>query len=470
MSTPNPLRISIEIFVVGVLAFLLAITPVSSKAINLVWIVLFLLSLWLVVYRWRAAGEVSRGAVVNASLMVLIGWFLLGFFLMVAMKLYWNEPVRGVSFELNASLAAIASWVFANHWLAGSRHRAILGAGLAIASVLAVVQGYGYMVAGNPGPTNAVNWGAGMALFMCIAFSLAASGNASSRNNKLLAGFSVCIFAVAILIAGRRGAFFSILWCGFAGGYLFFRDFFRRPNKAKHLLALAVLLFVVFVGAFLAKEQLAAPIDRVMAGISEVKAIASRDPDRTELLHGSVGSRFHMLELGVETASASPWIGVGADGLARVIKRAELDVQAPLFHLHNEYLQAWVAYGVFGLFAALCFPMGLLVAGVLLRRAAPAPSLAMVSLGLVHFFSGLSNVNTFHNFYGTVFAVCVALPFLMFAPGPKRGRDLPSFARAVQHEPDEVRGKLARGRGQENRKTSGCLLHLAGARSTALDL
>jgi len=101
-----------------------------------------------------------------------------------------------------------------------------------------------------------------------------------------------------------------------------------------------------------------------------------------------------------------------------VVKRAELDVQAPLFHLHNEYLQAWVAYGVAGLLASLCFPMGLLLAGFLLRHAAPAPALAMAGLGLVHFFSGLSNVNTFHNYYGTVFAVCVALPFLTFVPKP----------------------------------------------------
>jgi O-antigen ligase len=290
-----------------------------------------------------------------------------------------------------------------------------------VASLLALAQGYGYMFTDHPGPTNAVNWGAGMALIVCVALSLVIH-QGTNKQSQGFAVLSVLVFSLAIFVAGRRGAFFAILWCGTVGSYFFVRVFALTRQTTCRLLVLPTFLVVVSLAALLAKDQLAAPLDRVMVAASEVKAMAGDEFDRALALRSSVGSRFHMIELGLEAGLASPWVGVGADGLARVVKRAEIDVQASLFHLHNEYLQAWVAYGVAGLIASLCFPIGLLLAGFLLRRAAPAPALAMAGLGLVHFFSGLSNVNTFHNYYGTVFAVCVALPFLTFVPRPTGDR------------------------------------------------
>jgi O-antigen ligase len=401
--------------VVIVLAALLAATPISSKAINLSWILIFVFVLWLGVSRLRDRSKTQLSVQVNIALCSLISCFLLGFALKIGMKLYWAEPVRGVSFELNALLAAASLLILAKSALADSRSAAALCAGLAVASALAVLQGYGYMFAGHLGPTNAVNWGAGMALFMCLALSLAVCHKTTSTT-KLMAVFGVFFFSVAILVAGRRGAMFSILWCSFAGGYLFFRDLTRQRRPARRLWAWVLLTAAVVLSAWMARGQLAAPFDRLLTAASEVKAIASSDTDRSQLMLGSLGSRWHMLELGVEAAAASPWTGLGAAGRALVVERAERDVKGSLFHLHNEYLQAWVAYGVPGLLSALAFPLGLLGAGLMLRRSDSGPAIALAGLGLVHFFNGLSNVNTFHNYYGTVFAVCVALPFLLCAP------------------------------------------------------
>jgi len=411
-----------ESTVVLVLAALLAATPVSSKAINLAWILLFLFVLWLGASRWRDQPKTQLSDQVSTALFALISCFLLAFALKIGMKLYWAEPMRGVSFELNALLAAASLFILTRSASANFRSAALLGAGLAVASLLAVYQGYGYIFAGHPGPTNAVNWGAGMALFMCLALSLAVCHKTTSTTN-LMAVFSVFFFSVAILVAGRRGAMFSILWCSFAGGYLFFRDLTRQRKPALRLSAWLLLTAAVVLGAWMARGQLAAPFDRLLTATSEVKAIASSDTDRSQLMLGSLGSRWHMLGLGVDAAAASPWMGLGAAGRALVVERAERDVKAPLFHLHNEYLQAWVAYGVPGLLSALGFPLGLLGAGLMLRRADPGPAIALAGLGLIHFFNGLSNVNTFHNYYGTVFAVCVALPFLLCAPG-RRGKPL----------------------------------------------
>jgi len=410
----------LEWMVVIVLAAFLAVAPVSSKAINLAWILLFVFVLWLGVSQWQDQPKTQLSGEVSAALYALISCFLVGFALKISMKLYWAEPVRSVSFELNALLAAASLLILARSASVSFRSAALLGAGLALASLLAVLQGYGYMFAGHPGPTNAVNWGAGMALFMCLALSLAVCHKTCSTT-KLLAVFSVVFFSVAILVAGRRGAMFSILWCSSVGVYFFFRDLSRQRKPALRLSALLVLMATVVLGAWMARGQLAAPFDRLLTAASEVKAIASSDTDRSQLMLGSLGSRWHMMGLGVDAAAASPWMGLGAVGRALVVERAERDVKAPLFHLHNEYLQDWVAYGVPGLLSVLSFPLGLLAAGLMLRRANLGPAIALAGLGLVHFFNGLSNVNTFHNYYGTLFAVCVALPFLLCAPS-RRGQ------------------------------------------------
>jgi O-antigen ligase len=402
------------VFAVVILTFLFAVAPVSSSAVNLTWIFLFGFSGWIFASRRPDRYKLERSVEIGSALAVLIATFLFGLVLMIVMRLYWSEPVRGVSFEATALVAATVSLVFATCWTANKQHIKILCAGFFVASILALAQGYGYMFTGHPGPTNPVNWGAGMALMTCIALSLVIN-QGTNKEIPWLAVFGVLAFSLAIFVAGRRGAFFAILWCVMVGSYFFIRDFSLAWQTTRRLLVVPTVLVVLLV-ALLAKDRLAPPLDRVIVAASEVRAMVGGEADRALALRSSLGSRVYMLELGIEAGSASPWVGVGADGLARVVKRAELDVQAPLFHLHNEYLQAWVAYGVAGLIASLCFPVGLLLAGFLLRRAAPAQALAMAGLGLVHFFNGLSNVNTFHNFYGTVFAVCVALPFLTFVP------------------------------------------------------
>jgi O-antigen ligase len=412
----NPFRARFNMFVVMALAFLFSITPVSSSAINLAWAFLFTFSVWILVDRWRNRCKIEQSAEIGRALTILMAAFLLGFASMIAMKLYWSEPVRGVSFELNAVVAVSISMVFARFWAADAWHQTTVGVGIVVASLLALAQGYGYMFMDHSGPTNAVNWGAAMALFLSLAISMVVGNHA--KRSQWFAVIGVFFLVLAIFVGGRRGAFFSILWCAMVGGYLFCRNLALNRQTARRLLALLAFLVVVSLGALWANDPLVASLGRVMAAAADVKAIAGHGPDPSQLLQGSVGSRFHMLNLGLEAGSVSPWVGMGADGLARVVQRAELDLQAPLFHLHNEYLQAWVAYGVVGLLATLCFPVGLMVAGFLLRRAAPAPALAMAGLGLAHFFSGLTNVNTFHNYYGMVFAVCVALPFLTFVPRP----------------------------------------------------
>lgn len=409
------IRYRFETTVIVLLAVLVALTPVSSKAINLAWILVFPFACWVLLTREleRPEGKPLTLTWAEPALYVMVTFFLAGLLLQVGMRLYWAEPVRGVSFELTALASSGVVMVFARHWQADTLHRIALGVGLAVASVFAVVQGYDYLFKGQPGPTNAVNWGAGIALFMCIALPLATERSTRARE-RVMAVTSLILFALAIFVAGRKGAFFAILWSVAVGGFVYRRWAIHSGRWAGRSIGVLALVISVGLISLLARGPLSAPTDRVVNAMAEVSALLQRNPDSTEPMSGSVGSRVHMLELGLHATSGSALFGLGADGRQQVIKRAELDMSEPLFHLHNEYMQAWVAYGIPGLVASLCFPLGLFFAGVLTRRNSPGAALALVGLGLVHFVSGLSNVNTFHNFYTSVFAVCVVMPFLVF--------------------------------------------------------
>jgi O-antigen ligase len=400
------------------LAILIAITPISSKAVNLAWILLFLMACSLMLTRAFRRGPVKLSEGVSSALRALILFFLAGFALQVVMRLYWGEPVRGLSFEITSLTAAWVALIATRYWQPLSLYRVLLACGLVFASLLALAQGYGYMFKGINTPTNAVNWAAGLALLMCLSVAVAIDYQAQFRE-KTLSALGVGVFSLAIFVAGRKGAFFAILWAAAVGMYFFLGSAWREPRKLLCFMTSIAFSFAAILVLILATDWFEVPIKRVVIAAAEFSEVIHREKGSGTVLKGTVGGRIHMHEIGIEATSESPLVGIGAIGRDHLVKRAELDLQEPLFHLHSEYLQSWVAYGVPGLLGALSFSVGLVVAGFFVRRDAPAIAVALGGLGVVHFLSGLSNVNSFHNYYGTVFAVCVVIPFLVFGPKPR---------------------------------------------------
>lgn len=412
MTRLSSLRSRIEDIVLVLVCIFIALTPISSKAINLAWIFIVGFALWLLVSRAYQTDITSNFLNLRWALFVLVGFFVLGLCLKIGMMLYWGESIRDVSFELSAAVAAAIALGIVCCWQARPDHMTMLAGVFSVAAILALIQGYGYMFKHHPGPTNAVNWGAGIGLFMCLALAITAHQEARFRD-KTFSMVALIFFSMAIFVAGRRGVFFAIIWAMVVGSYFGFRNvFWSKAVAIRVILPVVVLVGAIGVSLF-SSDRLSAPVDRVVEAMNEVSQIIDREEDSGDHLRGSLHARFHLLELGVDAASASPLVGLGAEARALLIKRAESDMKAPLFHMHNEYMQAWVAYGIPGLLGALCFPIGLVMAGLLIRRKARALGLALTGMGLVHFVSSLSNVNTFHNYYSTVFAVCVVLPFLL---------------------------------------------------------
>lgn len=415
-------RLAISLFLA-----LLAMVPVSSKAANLAWIALFITAAWRLAARFQITKGLRDVEVLTSAISVLGAFFLAGLLLKVGMMFFWGEPIRQTAFELTATISAGLAWVLSRRQ--GGCEWCLEGLAIAlfVASALAAVQGHGYTFAGHAGPTNAVNWGAGVALLMCVALAVSLHELAGTRT-KVFAFLGLLMFSLAIFVAGRRGAFFAILWVTSIGSWLGFRELQKRLRHPVRWAGLGILIFGV-VGAQLAtRYESLAPFARVTGTVDEIAVRLGRDPDNQGVPVGTLGGRLYLLKLGLKEGSLSPWTGLGAERRDALVKQAESDLQESLFHMHNEYLHAWVAYGLVGLLSVLCFPIGFVWAGWRIRARERPLALALVGLGLVHLVNGVSNVNTFHNYYTTVFAMCVVIPFILLprSGGLKSSSEVPS--------------------------------------------
>lgn len=422
LSRFRDLRDLIENWALVLLVVLIALTPVSSKAINLAWILVVFMVIWLLARSLRAKDFTQDSHVLRPALALLAAFFTCGLLLKIGMQMFWGEPVRGVAFELTAAASAGASWAMVAHWRTKHLHLSLLAGALLVASGLAGLQAYGYTYSGHAGPTNAVNWGAGLALFMCIALAISVHGQANSRD-KWMVVLSLLGLSLALIVAGRRGAFFAILWAVAWGGYFWLRGAHVRGSLSIRVWAPLLVVLSTMTIVLASKEPLPKPIQRIVSTVEEVSLRLGGHHGSGDVSSGTLGPRFYQYEQGMKAGAASPVWGLGAEERSRLIKIAEADLADALFHMHNEYLQAWVAYGIPGLLGVLCFPVGLVVAGWKLRRKAQPLSLALTGLGSVHFVSGLTNVNTFHNYYSSVFAVCVVISVL-FLPCKLRNPEL----------------------------------------------
>ncbi|MDM7950136.1 O-antigen ligase [Hydrogenophaga sp.] len=413
----SSLRNLIESGALALLAVLIALTPVSSKAINLAWILVVVMVIWLLARSSKAKDLPHDLHDLRTSLALLSAFFVGGLLLKIGMQLFWGEPVRGVAFEMTAAAAAGASWAMVAQWRTKPIHLSLLAGALLVASGLAILQAYGYTYAGHAGPTNAVNWGAGLALFMCIALAISVHGQANRRDRWMLV-LSLLGLSLALIVAGRRGAFFAILWAVAWGVYFWIRGARNRGSMSIRVWSPFLVVIPILTIALTSTKPLPAPVQRIVATVEEVSLRLGGGYGSGDVSSGTLGPRFYQYEQGLKAGAASPVWGLGAEGRSRLIKIAEADLAGALFHMHNEYLQAWVAYGIPGLVGALCFPVGLVVVGWRLRGSAHPLSLALTGMGAVHFVSGLTNVNTFHNYYTSVFAVAVVVPFLLLRSVP----------------------------------------------------
>lgn len=393
-------------------AGLFAWAPQSSRSLNLAWILLFGFLVVLFLLRFGNRQQRDHRSALAVAAKTVVFFFFTGLSIKLLAQWHWGGPVQKISFELNALAASCVSLAIC---ILPSRQDAakVIWLGLAGFCTVALFTAMDFSLRGDSAlPTNAVNWGAGVALVLCILPGWVALQPPASARSYLSIGL-VMLLVLAVFVSARRGAFFSIFWVIGLGALGMIHTHAITIRRRAALLVAAGSAVLVSGTIWMSPSLLEVPIDRLREGVREVSGFAAAAGDESFVPRGAMDTRLYIYSQAMKLIQTDPWEGVGPQAKRELVRTIEERLQAQLFHLHNEYLDAWVAYGVPGLLASLMFPAGLMLAGWRLRKTTAGPAWMLLGVGLSHFTSGISNVNTFHNYYQTMFAVVVVLPFLL---------------------------------------------------------
>lgn len=171
--------------------------------------------------------------------------------------------------------------------------------------------------------------------------------------------FFVAIIMLGVIITQTRAVWFAVIVSiGVVSlTMLFFCVYKGRYNKSYTYILLAF-IFLSFLGSFFIKDIV---IQRLQSESSIVSLILEKGI--AEVPYTSIGIRIQTWRAATEWIAERPIIGWGDEGRSLVIKET---VWLPEFvrvnfgHLHNYFLEVWVAYGLLGLLviAALAFWVG----------------------------------------------------------------------------------------------------------------
>jgi O-antigen ligase len=405
------------------MAALLAAGTLSTKAAGAFWLGLVLMGLWAWVVRRAPAQEDSPET--GLALRLATIWFLscaLAFVLKAIPVVYWQAPWEERHAELRLLIGAAGGWLVMRYLRHGSDARPLIGHGLALACVLALV--LVLTRTSDAAPTNRIPWAAGVSLVTCtlLCWSRAAWVSVGQARTWLFASF---LGLVAVAFSGVRGSYLLIvLWPALLVGLHLSQPRGRPQGSRRWLLVLAVAAVVAGVNAKLPEGF--SPVHRIRAAIAEARML---DPNTAN------GARLAMWAAGAASFSQHPILGIGHAGGKSLLKETAEKKQsheiARLGHFHSDYMHPAVEFGLFGLASYLCFAVGLaFMAALAWYRRAPVTALGLTGLLAMHASSGMSNVNFAHNYYPTVLSLCVTLVLIACArDGSPAPQDAPVIRR-----------------------------------------
>lgn len=247
------------------------------------------------------------------------------------------------------------------------------------------------------GSTNPIQYGNISALLaMLAACALArAIQLRQSLPWKLLHAAGVLLGLAACLLSGSRGSWLALPFCALVAGWLLL-----RAGQGRLMLKLGTsALVTIALLALLPNSPLTA---RMRLAVTEADQYA-----RSANADSSVGARLEMLRVGLQLAPQHLLLGWGKEGMMQAKAQMVRDgLASPSIqehtHLHNEYVDALVKYGLPGLLtvtALFLVPLGLFAAR--LRRSASREvrlaSAAGVMLMLSYLVFGLTQAFLTHN-------------------------------------------------------------------------
>ena len=398
--------------VIALVALAIGLSSISSLAAGLAWLLIGVSGI--------VAGFKLRGSAIpiatwddsrNVAAHAAQGWLLAcltALLLMLIPTAFWSGPWGERHPQWRLLFGALGVWLLLLSSVPTGRILRVLASAVAISTVLA----YGLVVtlSSTAAPTNRIPWMAGLSLFSITLLTLSYGLKDASLTLRRLWLSSSAIVLVTALLSGVRGSWPLLLIWPFALLGMHKSEPLLWRSTWRWLLPWMVLLFTA--GLFLIPEQ-DNPLLRIWDVITETGIYGADNAVQND---SSSGIRLILYRCGLAHVMDHPWLGTGPAEAKQLISQAlaasgVMDDSIVMGHFHNDPLNPWVEFGVFGLMGYWTYAIGALWVAFRLKKALADSTffMGLLALVLMHTATGMSNMNFAHNYYPTMFSISMAL-------------------------------------------------------------
>ncbi|SET56656.1 O-antigen ligase family protein [Thorsellia anophelis] len=396
----------------------LALTPIHTKISGVAWVSFFVFSLFIINKCPNRKRKYSDKILVTAIKYLI-------FFCAMSLVIRWVPQIalgefnQASNFYMRILVITVLSYflckkIYAHNYtlyLFRFLPYSLLFFGI---SALAITLPFG---ASAKFGTHPIPWAASISILVVVLHIHMLNQISNKNPNKvfiLLGWLTSIAVLVAILLTGKRGSYFYLVWLVCYGVYMIY-IWNNRVLTIKYTLKILIPLVILFAGSCFFFYQFYYEIwERILLGYNEI-IFYFNNPILAA--NTSVGARLYMWHNSILNLDGNLLFGLGIEGTEAMINRFSETTGAPMLNglnqLHNEYLQALVSYGLLGLISFMLFPLGLLIVAAKLRKYYPNTSFGLLGVTFLFLTASLTNTNTYHNYLGTVFSLAVGLIFIV---------------------------------------------------------
>jgi O-antigen ligase len=407
----------------ALLGILLALAPGSSKVAGSIWFLMVGAAAWALFFVPKAKALLEEEAEL-LSLSRLWLYFCVAAFLFKAVGMvYWSDPWWTRHFDFRILCAAVSMPILLARYRTSQAQSAYLVAALFIASGVALVVAYMHAYHDVETPAQRINWAGGLVMLACITLPLITLPSMSTSKRWAMTMATLAL-VMAVLLTGSRGPYLALPWLVLGGLFMLARNLKSLVNLNAAGLRLAGLLVAIVVALPLAVPKVfEVPAERVMLGLTEVRALVTGVHMDSKAIDTSVGTRVYMWQRSKQKIIESPWIGYGREQRMAFIQAWGTEVDAEMVtdqtHLHSEYINGLIDHGIFGLLSTLSLMAGATVLAWRLRRRFPVAAFSVGGIAFTHFVMSFTDTNSQTNNYSVMITVSLLIIFLLAWPKPQ---------------------------------------------------
>jgi O-antigen ligase len=401
-----------------IIALLIALSSATTTAPGILWILIFLLGSFIVLTQRTTMISLEK---IEQNQYTQIAkhwvWFCLAAGILIAIPTtIWGGPWSERHPQIRLLIAAIGVYgitLFPNARLA---HLKLLSTCFALgitANLIIAFLGTAWLGSATFAPTNRIPWMAGISVLTCAALAFAYADQRLKNYHKIMIIGCAAITMITALYSGVRGSWplifvllISLFFLQKTNSYLDKKTAIFCGGAS----SIALIIFTLLPGGT------ETPWPRLQLAAYELLMVG-QDSNSGKSFDSSIGIRAGMYISGFENAPLSGWFGIGHEAHKQQLFETFTKLGVPHFssqlgHYHNDALNAWVEFGIFGLISYFTYSIGIAYLAIRLSKSHKACSIGLWSIMTMHLLTGMSNMNFAHNYYPLMLSLSIALLLL----------------------------------------------------------